>query len=131
MIRGALLVNYYPRGKKRTAYIAGTTCGLHQATPKQAVAMAFARPPVVDKKDRADRGNAGRYSRWKKRMWKDGVHTCYWCHEPMTRDGAQPDLQMSVDHKIPLARGGLDNPNNWVAAHVKCNHTRGHDMPEL
>jgi len=129
-IKGALLVNYYPFAKKSTAYVAGTTHGKHRATPQEAVAMAFRAPPVADAGHKDERGNAARYQRWKRKMWKAGYRDCFWCHQPMNRNVGQP-LQMTLDHKIPLARGGLDNPNNWVPAHAKCNHDRGHDMPEL
>jgi len=129
-IRGPLLVNYYPLSKKRTAYIACTTRGIHHATPTQAVALAFEAPPLADADHKAERGNAGRYSRWKRRMWKAGMRQCHWCLSNMNRVPGHSH-QMTLDHRIPLARGGLDNPNNWVAAHAKCNHSRGHDMPEL
>lgn len=129
-IKGALLVNFYPFSKKSTAYVAATTRGLHHATPLQAVAMAFEAPPMADAKHKAERGNQGRYARWKRRMWKAGFKHCFWCKEVMNRIGGSPE-QMTLDHKIPLARGGLDNPNNWVPAHSKCNQARGHDMTEL
>jgi 5-methylcytosine-specific restriction endonuclease McrA len=129
-IRGALLVNYYPFAKKRTAYIAATTRGIRDATIEQAVAMAFEAPPLADAARKAERGNSARYARWRRRMWKAGFRDCFWCHGPMNRIPDDP-LQMTTDHRIPLARGGLDNPNNWVPAHAKCNHARGHAMPEL
>jgi 5-methylcytosine-specific restriction endonuclease McrA len=37
----------------------------------------------------------------------------------------------TMDHVIPLHRGGLDNANNRVLACEPCNSKRGHDMPEL
>lgn len=129
-IKGELLVNYYPFAKKRTAYIAATTRGISGATISQAVALAFAVPPIagVDAKDA--RGNTQRYRRWRRRMWKAGFRDCYWCRVPMNRVPGHPQ-QMTCDHRIPLARGGLDNPNNWVPACWKCNNERGHAMPEL
>lgn len=131
-IRGLLLVNYYPFAKKRTAYVAATTRGRTRVTPEQAVAMAFEAPPIapVTRKDR--RGNSGKYQRWKRKQWAMGLRECHWqCGGPlMVRDHTSP-WHFTVDHKIPLHRGGLDNPNNFVGAHSICNQRRGHDMPEL
>lgn len=129
-IVGPLLINYYPFSKKQSAYVDATTRGIHPATPAQAVAMAFEAPPIAEADRKAERGNAGRYQRWKRRQWKAGVRECHWCKKPMNRVGGHP-LYTTVDHRVPLHRGGLDNPSNWVMAHAKCNQDRGHDMPEL
>lgn len=129
-IKGTLLVNYYPFAKTRTAYIAATTRGIRDATIEQAVAMAFEAPPLAHGSKKDERGHVGRYKRWKRRMWKAGFRDCHWCHVAMNHVPDHPQ-QMTVDHKIPLARGGLDNPNNWVPACLKCNNDRGHAMPEM
>lgn len=129
-IKGSLLVNYYPFAKRATAYVGGTTGGRHFATPQEAVAMAFKAPPAAQGSKKDERGNGGRYGRWKRRMWKSGYRHCFWCQAVMDRNIGSP-TQMTVDHKIPLFRGGLDNPNNWVPACRKCNDERGHNMPEL
>lgn len=129
-IKGELLVNYYPFAKKRTAYIAATTSGIQGASVEQAVALAFSPPAIAKPWDKARRGPKGMYGRWRRRMWKAGCRRCHWCGAEMNRRHDDP-LQMTCDHKIPLARGGLDNPNNWVPACRLCNQQRGHAMPEL
>lgn len=129
-IRGQLLVNYYPFAKKRTAYIAATTRGIQGATIAQAVALAFAVPPIAEAHEKDARRNSKRYRRWTRRMWKAGFRNCFWCRVEMNRVPGHPQ-QMTCDHRIPLARGGLDNPNNWVSACWKCNNERGHAMPEI
>ncbi len=129
-IKGELLVNYYPFAKTRTAYIAATTRGIKHATIEQAVAMAFEAPPVASAAHKDERSNPGRYQRWKRRMWKAGFRECRWCHVRVNHVPLHAN-QMTVDHKIPLARGGLDNQNNWVVACRQCNEARGHAMPEL
>lgn len=124
-IKGALLVNYYPYSKKSTAYVAGTQAGKRRATPKEAVKMAFNPPEGMRKaKRRSDNARARR------RLWKKGVRHCYWCKRQLT---LKPDLPESatLEHIIPLARGGLNNMNNYTLACGKCNRERGHDMPEL
>lgn len=48
-IHGKLLVNYYPLSKTRTAYIAGTTGGVKNTTPKEAIRMSQKPPKCTDK----------------------------------------------------------------------------------
>jgi 5-methylcytosine-specific restriction endonuclease McrA len=129
-IKGELLVNYYPFAKRRTAYIAATTRGIPHATIAQAVALAFEAPALAIAGEKAKRGSSGLYGRWRRRMWKAGFRNCHWCQVAMNRIHNHPQ-QMTCDHRIPLARGGLDNPNNWVPACLKCNQERGHAMPEM
>jgi len=129
-IKGELLVNYYPFAKKRTAYIAATTRGIQGATIAQAVALAFEPPAIAGDHVKAKRGSNGMYGRWRRRMWKAGFRNCHWCGIEMNRVHEHPQ-QMTCDHRIPLARGGLDNPNNWVPACRRCNQDRGHAMPEI
>lgn len=122
-IHGQLLVNYYPFGKKRTAYIAGTTRGVHRVTPEQAVDMAFEAPPLADAKHKDRRSRNSRRKRLQLIKIK-GPH-CHWCRCGVTIDTS------TIDHVVPLARGGLDNANNRVLACEPCNTGRGHAMPEL
>lgn len=49
---------------------------------------------------------------------RDG-RDCYLCYKPMARS------QMTIDHVIPLAKGGLDDMNNYKLAHNKCNVDKG------
>jgi 5-methylcytosine-specific restriction endonuclease McrA len=113
-------VNYYPDCKKRTAYVAGTAKGKKHCTPEEAVEMAFSAPAVVTAKvKRKNNSRARRYRLLKKKPF------CHWCNASLTLDNS------TLEHKIPLKRGGLDHSNNWVLACPKCNHERGHEMPEL
>lgn len=118
-IRGKLLVNYYPNAKRQTAYIAGTNGGKHFVNPEQAVALAF-KPPEY----RPGESSRGKQTAAKRRLFKRQKR-CRWCNEKLTLETA------TVDHVIPLARGGLDNDNNRVLACSPCNNKRGHAMPEV
>ena len=122
-IRGRLLVNYYPFGKKRTAYVAATTHGKHGVSPTEAVAMAFSAPLIAsaDKKDERH----GNSRRQRSRLLRKLGANCHWCNANITLDTS------TVEHVIPLNRGGLDNANNRVLACKPCNQARGHNMPEL
>ena len=121
---GPLLVNYYPNAKKRSAYVAGTTARRERVTPEQAIAMCFLPPPIkgltkVDKRSGKSRAK-------RKRMFGERTEVkCHWCPTLITLNTS------TIDHVIPLKRGGLDNANNQVLACVPCNNRRGHAMPEL
>ena len=123
-VRGALLVNWYPYSKRSTAYVAGTRRGTRSADARQVVEMATTAP------DRTQRKVKRRtYTAWKRRQFKKN-RMCHWCRHAMILEPGTPD-SATVEHVIPLARGGLDNDNNRVLAHERCNHRRGSDMPEL
>lgn len=117
-IQGALLVNYYPFAKKRTAYVANTTKSMHDVAIKQAVMLAQKLPDLVEDFKRKS------YRKEKLRMLAKHPF-CKWCGVALTDDTA------TVDHVIPLSRGGLENSNNRVLACQPCNCKRGNEMPEI
>lgn len=123
-----LLVNYYPDAKNRSAYVAGTTKRFNHVTPAEAIKMALEPPPIAtaDRKVR----RAKTYRPIKMQMFESASANgkkvvCHWCKIPLTLETA------TMEHKIPLALGGLDNGNNRVLACKPCNSKRGHTMPEL
>lgn len=121
IIGGPLLVNYYPDSNRRSAYIAGTTRCYEHITPELAVSMCL-NLPVTRKEHRANR--KGSYRNARKKLLAKDAH-CHWCRCELTIDTS------TMDHVIPLYRGGLDNANNRVLACEMCNNKRGSDMPEL
>jgi len=131
ILGGAMIVSYYPFSKKQTAYVCGTRRSATGVTPREAVAMAGAPPPFVGTVKR----NRKHYQLWRRKLWKKQGKLCHWCGMPMMRttmhDPNSVSLLATIEHVIPLARGGLDNANNIVLAHLICNTRRGHDMPEI
>ena len=54
------------------------------------------------------------------------AHTCYLCGSPIDSKRKYPDaLPASVDHFIPLSRGGSGLRENLRAAHLGCNVAKG------
>lgn len=51
-------------------------------------------------------------------------HTCRYC------GGQAPDVQLTVDHVVPVALGGADDPSNLVAACRDCNAGKASTSPE-
>lgn len=54
---------------------------------------------------------------------RDGF-TCRYC------GASAPDVALEVDHIIPVALGGTDNPRNLVAACVDCNSGKASSAPD-
>ena len=124
---GPLLVNYYPTSKRRTAYVGSTREGRHGVTPEKAVEFALTPPPVVAVP--TERGGSSR--REKIKMLRR-QRTCHWCKCPLSLDGNVPGtVKATLEHIVPLKRGGLDNANNKTLACEPCNRKRGHEMPEI
>lgn len=117
---GSLLVNYYPYSKNRTAYIGRTKNGFKHVEPEAAVKMALEPPPVLDKTPKRKKN----YFNEKDKLYQKS-QCCHWCKIPLTRK------QVTLDHVVPLSRGGLDHQNNYVIACLDCNNRRGNEMPEL
>ncbi len=66
----------------------------------------------------------GKERRWNKKalIRRDGTN-CAICGEPMmTMD------DITIDHLVPLSRGGLDVLDNLRLAHAKCNEKRGNSL---
>lgn len=119
-LKGPLLVNYYPTSKKKSAYVAGTKKAASRVSPKQALDMCFEAPKaqgIVCKRP----GN----TRDKRKRLIKRVKKCHWCKRPLTLDTS------TLEHIIPLSRGGLNTMNNLTLACLGCNQERGSDMPEL
>jgi 5-methylcytosine-specific restriction endonuclease McrA len=132
-ILGPLLCNFYPDAKKCSAYVAGTTQRRNHVTPEEAVEMALNPPtlkPGIRKDTRTASGTTSGRRKAVSRLRGKYGDNCHWCKEVMVFDGDGP-LRATIEHVIPLNRGGLDNENNMRLAHKKCNNKRGHDMPEL
>lgn len=54
---------------------------------------------------------------------RDG-HACRYC------GAAAPDARLTVDHVVPVALGGRDDPTNLVAACVDCNAGKSASSPD-
>lgn len=130
-LKGVLLVNFYPNARKPSAYVAGTTAGKKMVTADEACRMALQPPAMVN---RAEKARRKAQTKTKYRLIAriesvapsvDGKYFCIWC-----ADRFLPS-ELTVEHVIPLARGGLNNDNNRALACAPCNTTRGHAMPEI
>jgi 5-methylcytosine-specific restriction endonuclease McrA len=116
---GILLVNYYPYSRRRSAYIEGMVKAHHHVTPEEAVRMALRPKPIPTQQERRRT-----YIKIKSKLYRISDQ-CYQCKQPILvfKDA-------TLEHKVPLSQGGLDNENNMALSHEKCNKDAGNKMPE-
>lgn len=51
---------------------------------------------------------------------------CFLCSQPILSDIKHPDpMSLSLDHIMPLARGGSHSYDNCAATHLRCNLVKG------
>lgn len=118
IIGGALLVNYYPDSKRKSAYIAGMVSAHHGVDENQAVSLAL-KPKATVQRDKRQKT----YVPIKKRLYKKS-NLCYRCGQEIIVFS-----DATLEHIVPLSKGGLDNPNNMALSHEGCNLMAGNSMP--
>ncbi len=82
--------------------------------------MFIPADPSHIKRERV-KGRELRQSQWWKRKLNEGV--CFHCGEKF------PPLLLTMDHVIPLVRGGHSDKNNVVVSCKDCNSKKGHAAP--
>ena len=109
---GKFLVNYYP--SKGTVYVNGMTKGKRHLEPQQLVQIALGKmlPDGVKKAPRRSMSSARR------RLFRRS-DICAICNGRMRFEDA------TVDHIIPLLKGGSNRADNLQLVHAKCNSKKG------
>lgn len=72
------------------------------------------------KRERA-RARELRKSQWWKRKRSEGI--CYFCRKGF------PPQELTMDHIVPLIRGGKSTKGNIVVACKECNNKKKHMLP--
>jgi len=104
-LKGDLLVNWYPHSKNQTAYVAGTTQGFKHVSLDEVIKMTQRPPPKLDGKVKRKKS----YKEEKRVLLARDSQCCY-CGCELTLKTA------TIEHVIPLSRGGLENMNNYKLA---------------
>ena len=112
-VKGKLIVNYYP--SRGTIYIAGTTKGTRQYDVKDLFKYCQELPEIQVIADRKQ------YTGAKRKLWKKSPF-CWLCQKKLLIHEA------TIDHFIPLSKGGLNNSNNYRLACEPCNIKRGNKI---
>ena len=117
--KGKVIVNYYPT--KQTAYISKTNNGIK--CQSEELARAWADNPdliPVNNISKAKRKNNNRKRRHK--LYYDrGITTCYCCGKPMYFEDT------TLEHIIPLSKGGSNNLDNLSLSHKDCNNKKSNN----
>lgn len=85
-------------------------------------------------------GNRGQGSKWlwpstRRRIYERDDWRCVWCTEKVEQPTLPEDgilvsggiiRQASIDHVVPRARGGSNDPRNLITCCAQCNAKRGH-----
>ena len=115
---GALLVNWYPDSKRRTAYCNGSVSGVNCPKAEDVIALAMGtKDPTPARTTRKTS-----YRPERRRIWKKNPR-CHWCKATLAFESS------TLDHRIPLSRGGANTSDNYVLACEPCNKNRGNDLP--
>lgn len=112
---GKFLINYYPSTQK--IYVAGTTGATKVSSVEMMIRAAngdFAAAKKAKRKNKSNRALRG------KMLKKNDL--CCICGNPMTLDDS------SLEHVIPLSKGGLNHPNNYALSHIACNLAKGSSL---
>lgn len=118
-IQGKYLVNHYPKSKNKTAYIEKTTQGIKYVSCCRAIQLAL-KPDTSGIK--IVKRKKGGYFLIKKEMYVKS-NICGLCGKPI-----KTFKEATLDHIIPLSKGGLDERNNWQLAHEFCNKLKGNKL---
>lgn len=75
---------------------------------------------------RARRRNAFVAPVYRREIYERDGWTCQLCGDEVDRTAAVPDpLSATLDHIVPLAKGGTHEPSNVQLAHFLCNSVKG------
>lgn len=108
VIGGKYLVNFYP--SKKTIYVNGMTEGQRGSDVRHVVNAALGKDvPLTQEKHRRKKMGGVKRKLFKKQK------SCALCGEVLTLETA------SVDHKIPLSKGGSNFLDNLQLTHIDCN----------
>lgn len=59
---------------------------------------------------------------WRMAMKHKGVVNCHVCGKPITKES-----YATLEHILPVSKGGTDDMGNLALSHEKCNQARGND----
>lgn len=76
--------------------------------------------PEHQKKEKAKARELRQSQWWKQQL---GKGTCYHCQ------GRFPPSELTMEHLLPIARGGKSDKKNCVPACKECNTKKGHVLP--
>lgn len=113
VIGGKYLVNYFHGKRGPSVHIAKTNHAI-AGSDEVAIRSTNELPGEISVSKRKCAG----YKKYKHRLFKKSK-LCALCKKSVTFEEA------SVDHIIPISKGGANNPNNYQLSHKECNLKKG------
>lgn len=87
---------------------------------------AAARKAVNARKNYRRRGAALGLPYTLRQVVEESSGSCHLCGEPVDLTKEYPDrMSPSIDHIVPIVKGGVDSIDNVALAHLECNSRRG------
>ena len=127
IIGGVVPVNIYIGDAHWTMYVDGMAAGRKLHSIREAIAAATKVPGshLSSRKVKRKNNVAMRKRLWQAGKKNGGTPKCHWCGEEFRN---QRDA--TLDHVIPLSKGGSNGANNCVLACNGCNSRRGNTVTE-
>jgi 5-methylcytosine-specific restriction endonuclease McrA len=66
----------------------------------------------------------GSYRKQREALWRAGRRECHYCGLALTLARGLPE-SMTLDHKVPLSKGGPNHPRNYDPTCEPCNAAKG------
>ncbi len=111
-IKGVVLINHWPNSKGRSCYMAGTTGSIKNVSCQQAINFAL-NPESMKVPNKSRRKSS--YKNQRATLWAKSQY-CGICG-----DWIEFYSESTLDHKIPISKGGMNHHNNYQLAHETCN----------
>jgi len=119
-IKGKHLVNYYPT--KETVYIKGMAKKIKNVTDIEYVINLALGDSNINKKDTTIIKRKNSYKEKKERLISRGYYKCWIC-------GESPNIEeLTIDHVIPISKGGSNRYDNLKLACKKCNEKKADNL---
>lgn len=118
-LRALYIVNVY-EGKSKY-YVSGANLSSYfsKAKPMHLINVALGKnETAVSPKTKREKISAGT----KRNLWQKSKD-CFFCKRRI-----ESFSEASIEHVIPLGKGGSNRMNNLALSHEKCNHERGNSM---
>jgi hypothetical protein len=119
-ITGRFTVNFYP--SKNSYYVNGAQKKCFYSDFSEVLNIAKGEFESVVSREKTERkGSSSRAKR--KAIFMSGVDHCYVCGEKL--GGWE---KSTLEHKIPLSKGGSNRRDNLSLSHADCNMKKGNNL---
>lgn len=117
-------VNVYQSARgDLTTHVSGSGPGLTDLAPSQIIALAQGTWDGPVSPERAPRLEGSDKHRRRVRLWIRGPRSCHWCQKPFTNP-----REATLEHLIPLSKGGSNRLDNLALACEPCNQARKNSL---